>query len=80
MQPKTFNKPKHHFVLFALFVITIVFLTRCHADVNTTGVSKNNPYGKLSTDFVTPHIAWLRPSAGKTVRALVMAPTGQLIA
>jgi len=38
------------------------------------GLNRNHPYGVLSTDYVTPHVAWARPYARGKTKVLVLAP------
>ena len=39
------------------------------------GLDKNHPYGRLTIDYVTPHVAWANPYSRGKLRALVIAPT-----
>ena len=38
------------------------------------GLNRNHPYGVLSTDYVTRHVAWARPYARGKTKVLVLAP------
>ena len=38
------------------------------------GLDENQPYGILSDKYVTPHVKWAKPYAGKKLRVLVLAP------
>ena len=39
------------------------------------GLNENHPYGRLTTDYVTPHVAWANPYYRGKTRILVIAPT-----
>jgi len=38
------------------------------------GLNENHPYGRLTSDYVTPHVAWGNPYQDGKIRTLVMAP------
>ncbi len=38
------------------------------------GLNENQPYGRLTNAYVTPHVKWAKPYAGGNIRALVLAP------
>ena len=38
------------------------------------GLNENHPYGRLTSEYVTPHVAWGNPYYAGKLRALVLAP------
>ena len=59
-------------VLFSIFsVVTAVTLSAAHP----FGLRENQPYGIISSDYVTQHVKWAKPFAGGKIKIFVMAPT-----
>ncbi|MBI4024260.1 MAG: hypothetical protein HY360_04715, partial [Verrucomicrobia bacterium] len=58
------------------FILTLLLGAGCVlAADHPLGLNENHPYGRLTSDYVTPHVAWGNPYHAGKIRALVLAPT-----
>ena len=59
-------------VLFSIFAAAAaVTLSAAHP----FGLRDNQPYGIISSDYVTQHVKWAKPFSGGKIKIFVMAPT-----
>ena len=61
--------------LLLVFIICFGFAgALCAASPHPLELNENQPYGRLTNDYVTPHVEWANPYARGKVKVLVLAP------
>lgn len=55
--------------------VVFLFSSKAASNEHPLGLNENHPYGRLTTDYVTPHVRWANPYYKGKVKVLVLAPT-----
>jgi len=68
---RSFSKKRLGFLL----TLALCWTGAVSATDHPWGLNENHPYGRLTSDYVTPHVAWGNPYHAGKIRALILAPT-----
>jgi len=74
-QGEASRNTKSRAIAYVSMLMVFVSGLRLSAEEHPFGLDENQPYGRLTTEYVTPHVAWADPYYKGKTRALIIAPT-----